>query len=154
MGPDDLKDLFRASKAASTLEQRAEEVAEALGYGTDHISLPDLPTDEEGFDLAAHGDKEIQVSWYQRCGRGCCGEDEYRSFPLKYLWMSRDEIRADRDRRVQAKKEQEAEEERLEKLQEAEEAVARAELYVLTAQQQAEDSLRYARSQLAALQGT
>ena len=106
-----------------------------------------------GCDSYTLDDDSVTVTWEAlACARGCCGyETRTHTFPLKYLWMSWDEIDAAEEARKAAKAKAEADQKKAEEIRQAEAKLAAARKKAETAAQDAARDLENAAAQLAAL---
>ena len=120
------------------IRSRIESVAYTLNCSSENIEV-------DG--------ETVSLSWEApACGCGCCGyETHRREFPIRYLWLSNDAIKAEEKALKEAEARAKAEEERQQKLEEAEQALQRAQTHAQTAAQDAARNLAAAQQRLAEL---
>lgn len=130
-----------AIDAHQALRRRAEEVCDLLGFGCDSLDFSSSDTFETKWESA-------------NCRCGCSGYSTHtEDIPLRYLWMSDTDIKAEVQAKKDAEQKAKLEAERQKKLQEAQAEMERAKARAATAQADAERALAKAQANLAALQG-
>jgi hypothetical protein len=122
------------------IQKRIEALTNQLDYGLDSYEI--------------NGDT-ITIKWEApACRCGCSGyETHYRDIPIKYLWMSTEEIEADQASIKEAAERARAEAERQKKLKEAERDLQNARARAQTAAEDAAKALADAEKKLSALKG-